>query len=465
MLAAADNLATPEMSSLLASRILSVSRARLRVVALTAAYFGAFAWMYIAYVSDRYDYVGFSYQADWPLYDILTVTLLCLGPSLWLPTTFDRPSAVFIYFQYFLIYIPAVWMTRHSTLPRLGAADQALVSISLAISMIILLWGYHRLPLVQINSVRLRGDLFWRGVYGFAALLLVILIARLGGNFHLVGFSDIYAVRQDATDLITTSGNSFVSYAFTWLNGLVLPLIFARAVSRSRYFELLVVAGCFVFLFGIWGAKTSLFSPIILVVTSMWASRGTLRMPLYMISAFLLALMVPALLPFEDGLGALVKVWWIAIVNVRAFSIPGISISQYFDFFSNHPLTLGSHVTGLSWFIHYPYDLDIPRTIGYYYYGQEVTANASFWAQDGLASFGVIGIILITFIAASVLWLLDSATEGLEIRFVVTALVGTVIAFANTSLFTTLLTGGLGLFILACVLMPRGGSLRASAVP
>jgi hypothetical protein len=464
MLGAAKELAPSPLQTMLLSRGMSVSYSRLRIIALACAYFGSFIWVYTEYVIDIYEYFGFGYQADWQLYDILAVVLLCLLPSLWVPTAFDRPSSVFIHFQYFLIYIPAIWMTRHSVLPVLGAADQSLLSITLAVSMFVLLWAHHRLPLVVVNSLRLRASVFWLAVYAFAALLLIALIIQLGGNFHLVALSDIYELRQDATDLIEASGNTFVNYAFTWLNTLILPLIFARAVSRSRYLEVLGVTACYIFLFGIWGAKTSLFSPLILLVASWWASRSPARMPLLMVCAFIFALLMPVMLPFEDGIGALIKLWWISIVEMRTFSIPGLSITQYFDFFSTHPLTLGSHVTGLSWIVSYPYDLDVPRTIGYYYYGHELTANASFWAQDGLAGFGIVGLIGVTFIAAFVLWLLDSVTQGLKMRFVLTALVGTIVSFTNTSLFTTLVTGGLGLFLVASVLMPRDAALSDATV-
>jgi hypothetical protein len=140
---------------------------------------------------------------------------------------------------------------------------------------------------------------------------------------------------------------------------------------------------------------------------------------------------------------------------MRTFSSPGIAIAQYYEFFSTHPLTLGSHITGLSWLVDYPYDYDIPQTLGYYYYGTLVTANANFWAQDGLASFGVIGLGLVSVIAAFVFWILDSVTRGLSMKFVIPALVGILVSFANVSLFTTLVTGGLGFFILICVFMPR----------
>ena len=459
VLAASDNSDSADLQTLLTTRILSVSRARLGVVAVSTAYFIAFSYMYIVYVSDRYEYFGFGFRSDWPAYDTLIVSLLCVVPACWIPTEFDRPSSIFIYFQYFLIYVPAVWMTRHSVLPILAVADQTLLSLTLALSMLILLWAHSRLPLVQLNSIRLPGCLVWSGIYLFAGLLLVALILQLGGNFHVVGLADIYAVRQDATDLIEASGNSFVGYAFTWLNGLILPVIFARAMSRSRYFELLAVTGCYFFLFGIWGAKTSLFTPLILIVTSVWASQGPSRMPVLVVLAFVAAIIVPAFLPFEDGIGGLIKTWWIGIVDMRTFGIPGLSISQYFDFFSTHPWTLGSHVTGVNWIVDYPYDLDVPRTLGYYHYGHEITANASFWAQDGLASFGTAGIVLVTFIAAFVLWLLDSAAAGLSIRFLATSLVGTVVTFTNTSLFTTLVSGGLGLFIIVSMLVPRDAYL------
>lgn len=180
-------------------------------------------------------------------------------------------------------------------------------------------------------------------------------------------------------------------------------------------------------------------------------------MPLLMIAGLILALIVPALLPFESGIGNLIKLGWISVVNMRTFSIPGIAIVQYYDFFLTHAWTLGSQITGLNWILHYPYDYNLPQTLGYYYYGTLVTANANFWAQDGLASFGVIGLGLSSAIAALVFWILDSVTSGLSMKFLIPALVGIFVSFSNVSLFTTLITGGLGFFILACVLMPRAG--------
>lgn len=441
-------------------QLLSVSYSRLRVVIATSLYFAAFAWIYVSYVGDTFASLGFGFPTDWPTYDMALVALMSIIPSFWIPLSFHRPSAVFIYIQYFLVYIPALWMIRHSILPLLDAGDQAILSVVLFISMLVFVWAHRRIPLLRFKPARLRENQLWVVIYAVTAALLLIVVVQLGGNFHLIGLADIYVQRAGASDLIEASGNNFTGYAFHWLDGLLLPLIFAQALRKSNYFAVASVVVCYLFLFGIWGAKTALFSPLILVVVSFWSARGASRMPLPMISGLIAVLIVPALLPFDSGLGGLIKFSWTSIVDMRTFSIPGLAIPQYFGFFSTHPLTLGSHITGLNWVIPYPYDYDIPRSVGYYYYGDLVTANANFWAQDGLASFGVAGVIGMTFVVAVVLWLFDSVTRGLEIRFVMTAVVGILLSFSNVSLFTTLITGGLGPFLLVCLLMPREDSAR-----
>jgi hypothetical protein len=437
-------------------RLISISRSRIKILVLASLYFVAYAWTYVAYVSEYFGRdLGFGYAADWSEADVLVIACLAVAPAMWLPTTFDRPSAVFIYFQYFFIYVPAIWMTVHSILPALNPVDQTLLCASLLGSFGILLWFHYRLPLLKIPNFQVDGRLLWMFIYLIAGILLIALIGGLGGNFRLVGLDEIYSLRESAADSIEASGSNFLKYAFPWVNGLLLPMIFARAVQRSNYLMIAVVVICYGFLFGIWGSKTSVFGPLILIAASIWTSSGASRMPVLMIAALILALIVPALLPFETGLGNLIKLGWVAVVNMRTFAIPGIAIVQYYGFFSAHAWTLGSQITGLSWILHYPYDYNLPQTLGYYYYGTLVTANANFWAQDGLASLGLVGLELTSFMAALVFWILDSATRGMSMKFLVPALVGILVAFSNVSLFTTLLTGGLGFFILACMFMPR----------
>ncbi len=225
---------------------------------------------------------------------------------------------------------------------------------------------------------------------------------------------------------------------------------------RRKVPQLLAVVAVYLFLFGIWASKTSLLAPGILLLVALFLARKADRMHVNFVLGMLGLLLVPALLPFESGLLSLVKLWWVSIFHMRTLAVPALLESQYLAFFADNPLTLGSHVSGLKAIIPYVYDYDIPRTVGYYYYGDLVTSNVNFWAQDGIAGFGLPGLVGMSLLAAAVFWVLDSVAYRLPPPLVLTALSCVLLSFANTSLFTTLLTGGLGLLVLAFWCFPSG---------
>jgi hypothetical protein len=155
----------------------------------------------------------------------------------------------------------------------------------------------------------------------------------------------------------------------------------------------------------------------------------------------------------------IVSKWYIAIINFRTFSVPQIVIAQYYEFFKHNPLTYMSHVNGLNWFLAYPYDGPYPVLIGEYFYGSSMNANAGLWAGDGLAGFGLPGIIIMSSVCAFVFWILDSVSRRNDPAFIAGAMTLIVVSFTNTPLSTTFLSGGLGLLFLAVLTMPRGGLL------
>jgi hypothetical protein len=121
------------------------------------------------------------------------------------------------------------------------------------------------------------------------------------------------------------------------------------------------------------------------------------------------------------------------------------------------PWTYFSHVRGIGWAVPYPYQLDLPRTVGWHYYGELVGSNANFWAGDGLAGFGLPGLVLMSLACGMLFWLFDSLSSHLEPGFVTVAAAFIAISFGNISLPTLLLSGGLGLLMLCLYLMPRQG--------
>lgn len=173
-------------------------------------------------------------------------------------------------------------------------------------------------------------------------------------------------------------------------------------------------------------------------------------------------LLFPAVLDLADDANDIVEIistWYVAIIHARIFTIPQLTVGQYFDFFQNNPFTYGSHVTGINLIVSYPYASDIPRMIGKYFYEAELTANVNMWAQDGIASFGLIGIPLVSAIAMLIFWMFDSIAKIHDLRLTTVAIGNIALIFANGSIFTTIVSGGLFLLTIAFYFYPHEDKL------
>jgi hypothetical protein len=142
-------------------------------------------------------------------------------------------------------------------------------------------------------------------------------------------------------------------------------------------------------------------------------------------------------------------------VFVRIFSVQGLLSAQYYDFFQHNPLTHYSSVNVVGWLFHYPYAHPVGLEVGYSVSGDPLyDAVAHFWAYDGIAAWGLPGILVISCACALVFWMLDSAAQRHDPRFAALVTCYAAYNLANISLFTSLLSGGLWAIALALYLMP-----------
>ena len=146
-----------------------------------------------------------------------------------------------------------------------------------------------------------------------------------------------------------------------------------------------------------------------------------------------------------------------ANVVMRVFATPGLLMGVYQNFLSDHPLTYYSHVTGVNWFVDYPYHLPLGLEVGFATTGElDYNMNAGFWVTDGIAAIGLPGIIVISLLIASVFYTLDCIGSAHKPFLVALCLSQYAIFLANVSFFTSLVTGGLIWFLLIFYLMPVG---------
>lgn len=433
------------------SAIRHVSARRFYLILAVACYILIFNLTYRDLVAPVFEFWGLGNRHP-PNPYFWTSVALCLVPALWMPIRFSRPSIMLFYVQYFLIFIPASFIVYNSVRPELSEHDSLMLVFAMFAGISLIQIAYL-IPLMRVQAVRLTPEAFWLLFVSSSGVMLAYLVLTVGSNFRLANFVDIYEVRSAMGEAISATGTRFGLYAQALLSALVLPLIFAVGMYLRRWWVMIIVTAGYIFLFGIAGAKAAALAIIYLPFTYVLLSRPPRKIVFYFIAT--LSFLLLSGYGSRAVLSTKAHVQYIAVVHARFLTIPPLTIPQYFDFFQTHQVTHLSHVTGVSWLLRYPFDLDLPYTIGAYIYRAPVGLNSGFWAGDGLAGFGIWGIPLLSLFCAVVFWLLDSASAGFDPTFIGLGLTYCTVFFGNVSIFTTLVTGGLLLFMLTTLIAPR----------
>ena len=433
-----------------------VHKQRILIILCVFAYSIVFNWTYESFVAPIYPFYGLSYNPLSAISILVSWTVVII-PSIWLPIKFNRPSLLLFYIQYFIIFIPSVFVLHHVSKPILHQDEIFKIVFAMFFSLSLMQCVYI-LPLLKTNRIKFRFFcmVFFISIAAFVGYILF----KLGVNFRIVNFREIYEVRYQMSEIISSTGTRFGFYAQTWAAGFFLPVCYALGIlskrwSIKRWSMIAVVVLGFLLLFGVGGSKANLFALVNMTFVYFWLT----KFKKYVAPSFILGLTFLLAIPIVMmPLPPQIFKWYVAVVHFRTFSIPALLIAQYYEFFKNHPLTYMSHVKGVNLLINYPYDDAYSLIIGNYFYGGPVNANAGFWAGDGLAGFGLDGIIVISIVCAFIFYILDSVSKPYGIRFVTVAITPAAVFLANAPLFTTLLSGGLGFLILALAFLPREGA-------
>lgn len=433
--------------------------ARLCLVGSVTVYLMVFTWIYREYVSPAYDYFGLGHAPVSIGLRTLSV-VLAIVPSILLPIEFRRPSQLFFLIQYLVIFIPLTLIVYDSSLPRL-APTEGLELLLLCFAGLSLWLAMYGLPLPSFRIKRLTAPAFGLLFGGGLLVTTVYVLFKLGSTFRVVGLDRVYDVRAGLDTAIADLGISPLAlYAMTWLGGLFLPVTYALGLfTRKATWIAAGIAG-YILLFGIGGWKAAALAIVFLPV--MYA---VVHLPPRYVSTGIVAGLTAliggvALIP--EGL---VHNAYLGVVHLRTFSQPALLVVQFLEFFKTNPVTLLSHVHGVDLLVRTPYDSNLFQLIGLYYYGSPMTANAGYWASDGIAGFGYFGILLVSAAAAAIMWFLDASAVELDPRFA--AVAGSYAAnwFANVPLTTTLLSGGLAFLMVTFLVVPMGRSFRRPQGP
>lgn len=425
------------------------SSERTLLVLALIGYVVCFQWIYIHYLYPVFGYFGYDYNPPGTGYSALA-WILSILPSLWMPLQLRRPSQLAYWILYITVLIPSMFV------PLYAGLDQP---SEISVLMLVLFAGFaitgssYLFPRFDVRSARISARAFWTmfGSIGLALVIWMVVIFR--HNIHIVSFLNVYDLRDAASDI---EEGTYVSYTYMILSGAINPFLMGWGLYYRKRWLFVIGALGQLLVYSVVGTKSSILSVFFIWGFYVVFNKRRFAFALKMLSVLLLfcgSLCASYYLSGEDPTG--LQLLALSVAFQRTLSSGGLATAQYYDFFQKNPVTHLSNVKGFNWFMHYPYQYPAGQEIGLAYAGTtELDATAHFWATDGIEAFGLTGILFVSALCALVFWLLDSTAKDRDPNFVALLTCFAALDLANASVFTTFLSGGLGLLILFIRCMP-----------
>jgi hypothetical protein len=268
-----------------------------------------------------------------------------------------------------------------------------------------------------------------------------------------VSWKQAYDIRFSGGQLAEAAG---LAYPVNWLAFVFFPLLMTLALVKKLPWLFVIILAGNILLYMTQGMKHILFASVYIPLMFMILMRGEKKFGLRIVWApalFFIGFL--AYVFFCDASHSPLAILLGANIVSRVFGMPGMLLGYYQAFFSDHPLTYYSHVTGVNWLIPYPYAHPIGVELGIMATGEiDNNLNANFWATDGLAAAGLTGVVCISMVMAFVFYGLDCISSSHKPSIVAVCLSQYIMILTNVSFFTSLVTGGLLWFFLIFYLMP-----------
>jgi hypothetical protein len=435
----------------------STLSSRVAFVFLAVAFIALFQVIYIEDLSPLFSYLGLTYYAPSILAN-LCAWALALIPAFLLNLCLDRPSQFILLLLYLCVYIPSSFVPLYMRLnPELNSIALGATLMAGFILMIVILRGE-----VQPYQFEAQDDrTFWYALWILFILMSAWIVAVFRGSLQLVALGDVYSsgLRFGSREIFEHSN---VGFAVIMMYSAVNPLIISLGLQRRNWLLTFVGISGQILCYSTGGIKAIAFS-IILILMLHLVVRRHLRH-----AAHLVTILAIALFSGTHASGGMLErdsAATLALNGVvaRAFAIPGQLTGQYYDFFENHPHLHLANTKPFSWVLENPLNDDVILSIAEYYGGiPGVTSNAHFWAEDGLANFGYIGIVMVSVFAGIILRVVDRVSVRHEPCFTAMAFSFAGYNLCNVPLTTALLSGGLILSIALMFLAARHISQRPS---
>lgn len=273
-------------------------------------------------------------------------------------------------------------------------------------------------------------------------LLFIILVVINVGQLKFVNFfvnaEDLYLFREDVD-------NVSAIYVLCWLRAAFFPLLIVYYLNNHHIKKYMLCIFAYIIIFMLDKQKLTIIFPIAITVIFYISRKYKDKFKLYFhLSLIAIFVIIPILvISFQEN--PIVSIIAMTIV-MRIQCIAGLQMEHYISFFEleNNPYTLYGHInivnklTGV-----YPYTESIGKTIN----TDGSDSNATFLLMDGVAACGILGCFLIGIAFIIVKSMINSWDRKCDIPLCVSLLLFSIQSMLNVSLFTTVFTHGIFIFV------------------
>lgn len=395
-----------------------------------------FHWIYLEYLVEVFGYANYLYYKR-DFFEYFFVYLISLIPLFFYNA--KKSAASFASsLIYVLMYAPGqlmlLFMWKYSMM------EYYVVSFFLFVSMSIIFLSTHFF--FNLKSKFMPSKNFELAIHVLSVIGLILILYSYGATMRLVGFDEVYDLRSEANQV---SKGVIVDYTMIWLTFLSVPFYFSIFLIKKKYSFLFYGLGLSVLIYASQGAKIAILSELIVFsIYLIYRFKGEFLSKILFMS-FVVFFVILFLIP-DDGLWLWVK----SILMVRIYSNAGWALVTYYEFFRDHGYTFYNHISPIKMiFDSYPYDhSSLGQLIGLEYVGNsEANFNANFWASDGFAAIGSIGLVFVSFFVSVFLVVFNYFSRSYDALFIYLFSVGFFMSMLNLPFSTALLSGG-GLLLL-----------------
>jgi hypothetical protein len=422
---------------------------RLLINGLAAAVYSyVFTRSYAGFLNPVFEYAGYVIVPRDATTMMLSYVIATLPALLWRGNR--ALSSALSAFVYIALYIPIILTFPIAS--NLGSAELLLVQMTFLAGMCVVMLA----DVLDIELPSFGGELRFNlrpAVLILTLLATVYIVVTYRGNLRLVSFGE--AVYEQRFSNVAISSGFVTRYVSTWLVTLLAPLCLAYGIVEGRIPMLVTGVAACVVLYMATAEKATIMYPVLFGIIYLAFRHGRLEQLLPRLAGGLAGGVGLLLLLPTSGLVFIAS----SLLVSRALGNGGLLTVYYYDFFTFHPQTDYSHVTGVSAVTHpYPYgSTGLGNVIGTFYWNADLNANASFWATDGLAAMGLPGVLVASVAFAAFLIAMNAATRRHDRMIPLLALLPFMAFVMNQSLFSTIWSGG-GLFLMLFFLFNRPGA-------